>query len=201
MAQLTEVEKRQLQAKGTWVREKCDRVGCGNPLGFLSWKGKSGAYYCSEACMRAEIGQEVRVYKSARSHVPDNAQHVRGAYVEGYDSIELAILKRMAKESEEPWNAGSVIELLYSQGVGARPHIRQAIWNLLVQGKIMKEKRVLKISTNGSKLHDSHSKPKKGQRTSETHSNKQETARQQGVRPAKPAVSKRLHVRDAPAAE
>jgi hypothetical protein len=197
MAQLNEQEKRQFQAHGSWVRERCDRKGCRNPIGFLAWKGRTGKVYCSDVCRNAEEGLPARIRRSRQLGVPEDAKHERGAYVEGYDSIEQAILARMAKEPKTKWQTGEVIDELYGRGQGEKAHIRQAIWNLLAQGRIAKEHRMLKICPNGSKTAGLSPRPKPSQRIAETHSNRQQHKTSQVSKTAK----LRVRLRDVPTEE
>src|ERR1035437_8072134 len=62
MAQLTERDQAALKAKGGWVKERCDRVGCTHIIGPLSWRGREGQVYCSSECQDL-VEPRVRKYK------------------------------------------------------------------------------------------------------------------------------------------
>ena len=213
MAQIVAAEQQKFRTKGLWVRERCDAEGCHNAIGWCAWNGRSGRVFCSEAC-RDATEQTPTKHRKPRSGQPavvapvaKDAEHKRGEYVAGYDSIEQAIVARLQKEPREPWNAGKIIDALDEQGAAERPHIRQAIWNLLAQGQLAKDGRVLKLCSNGAKIGRKGSKsdgvspsPSKGKRTLETHSKVQETHADKRARSGK-SGSKPIKMRDVPAEE
>jgi len=154
MAQVSAREQVMLRAQGLYAREKCDREGCGQPIGSIAWNGRNGEVYCSMACKTACEGSRKREYRKREgvAVVPVEGPergHARGQFVSGFDAIEQAVIVRMQKEPRAKWQAGEIISLLKQQNVAHPRDIRQAIWNLQATGRMSKQGRVLVLSKNG----------------------------------------------------
>lgn len=151
MAQLTVGEQTKLKQHGIYARERCDREGCSNVIGSLAWSGRAGKVYCSEACRDQQEGQPVHRRKERQRAVAAgdvSADHDRSQRVAGLEKIETAILDRMQKEQQAPWQSGAIITLIASQSEWHPRNIRQAIWNLMHVGVLKREGRVLRLQKN-----------------------------------------------------
>lgn len=153
MAQLTEQEKRQFQARGLWVRERCDREGCRNAIGMLVWRSKtgSGRVYCTNTCRDVAEPGGVRVRKARQQIAAAPASDMKVAA--GFDSYEQVILSVMQEHKREGFPTTRLIQMCRELGVsGGGNKFRQAIVNLVARNAIQPSGRnfVLALSSHNT---------------------------------------------------
>jgi hypothetical protein len=89
MAQIAAQAQQNLHEQGIYVRECCDRLGCGHIIGPVSFTGKAGRVYCSRACHDVqEQPTKLKEKKSAVDVQPETVVEEKRAPVPRVDRAD-----------------------------------------------------------------------------------------------------------------